>query len=74
MTRNVASFMSTGKLIAKWRVGVARRIINPGAGVELAGLGYYLNRAWQRVRDGLTATALVISDEQDHSLRWWRWT
>ncbi len=47
-----------------WRVGIARRRINPPPGVELAGLGYYLNRSWQRVRDDLTATALVISDEQ----------
>lgn len=51
-----------------WRVGVARRIVNPPAGVELAGLGYYLNRSWQRVRDNLTATALVISDDQDISI------
>lgn len=51
-----------------WRVGVARREINPMPGVELAGLGYYLNRAWQRVRDNLTATALVISDAEDNSV------
>jgi hypothetical protein len=50
-----------------WRVGVARRVINPPAGVELAGLGYYLNRSWQHVRDNLTATALVISDDQGGS-------
>lgn len=47
-----------------WRVGVARRYINPPLGVELAGLGYYLNRSWQRLRDDLTATALVVGDEQ----------
>src|SRR5689334_21690368 len=47
---------------AKWLVGVARRIISPPAGVELAGLGYYLNRTWQRVRDDLNATALVVGD------------
>ena len=47
-----------------WRVGVSRRRINPPPGVELAGLGYYLNRSWQRLRDDPTATALVISDEQ----------
>src|SRR5882672_615668 len=45
-----------------FQVGIARRIINPAAGVELAGLGYYLNRAWAMVRDDLTATALVIAD------------
>jgi neutral ceramidase len=50
-----------------WNVGVARRVINPPAGVELAGLGYYLNRVWARVRDNLTATALVISDDQGGS-------
>lgn len=51
-----------------WRVGVARRGINPPPGVELAGLGYYLERSWQRVRDGLTATAMVVSDDTGESL------
>jgi neutral ceramidase len=51
-----------------WRVGSARRVINPPPGVELAGLGYYLNRTWERVRDDLTATALVITDDQGESL------
>jgi len=41
-------------------VGVARRVITPPAHVELAGLGYYLQRTPERVRDDLTATALVI--------------
>lgn len=50
-----------------WRVGVTRRTISPVAGVELAGLGYYLHRTWERVRDDLTATALVISDDQGSS-------
>jgi hypothetical protein len=36
--------------------------------VELAGLGYYLGRTWQRIRDDLTATALVVSDETGHSV------
>ena len=45
---------------AHFQVGVARRVITPPAGVELAGLGYYLNRTWARVRDDLHATALVI--------------
>ena len=53
---------------ARWRVGVARRVINPPPGVELAGLGYYLNRTWERVRDNLTATALVVSDERASSM------
>src|SRR5437763_7344518 len=44
-------------------VGAARCLITPPPGVELAGLGYYLNRTWQRVRDDLRATALVIGDE-----------
>src|ERR1051325_6781157 len=52
----------------RWRVGVARCVINPPPGVELAGLGYYLNRTWERVRDNLTATALVISDGHDASV------
>jgi hypothetical protein len=51
-----------------WRVGVSRRLINPPPGVELAGLGYYLNRAWQRIRDDLTATALVFSDLEGSSV------
>ena len=50
------------------RIGVARRVITPPPGVELAGLGYYLGRTWERVRDPLTATALVISDEQGQSV------
>lgn len=46
-----------------FHVGVARRIITPPPRVELAGLGYYLNRKGQRVRDDLAVTALVISDK-----------
>lgn len=49
----------------KWMVGVARRVITPPPGVELAGLGYYLNRKWERVRDDLHATGLVIGDGQN---------
>src|ERR1051325_2193858 len=45
-----------------WLVGVARRIITPANPVEPAGLGYYLNRTPERVRDHLTATALIIED------------
>ncbi len=52
----------------KWLVGVARRKITPTIPVELAGLGYYLERTWQRVRDDLTATALVITDANGHSV------
>src|SRR5256885_17271934 len=48
-----------------WMVGVARRVITPPPGVELAGLGYYLERKWQSVRDDLTATALVIGDGEN---------
>lgn len=48
------------ELYPQWRVGVARRKITPSFDVELAGLGYYLNRTGQRVRDDLTTTALVI--------------
>lgn len=58
-------------LIAKgetpWTAGVARRVITPPPQVELAGLGYYLNRTPQRIRDNLTATALVIGDERGKS-------
>ncbi len=50
---------------ANWTAGVARRVITPPMGVELAGLGYYLNRTAERVRDDLTATALVVGDDKD---------
>jgi neutral ceramidase len=44
------------------QAGAARRDLTPPWGVELAGLGYFLNRAWQRIRDPLAATALVLDD------------
>src|SRR6266567_6307701 len=47
-----------------FQIGTARRAITPPAGVELAGLGYYLNRTWERVRDELATKALVIGDGQ----------
>ncbi len=50
-----------------WKVGVSRKVITPPRGVELAGIGYYLNRTWERVRDDLNATALVISDDKNNS-------
>src|SRR5690242_14331880 len=43
-------------------VGIYRTCITPPWGVELAGLGYYLERTWERVRDDLTATAFVLDD------------
>ncbi|PWU15637.1 MAG: hypothetical protein C5B50_15015 [Verrucomicrobia bacterium] len=55
-------------LSPRWQAGVARRPINPPPGVELAGLGYYLNRTWERVRDNLNATALVLTDHLDNSI------
>jgi hypothetical protein len=42
--------------------GVARTVITPYWGVELTGWGYYIERRWQRVRDDLCATALVVDD------------
>ncbi len=51
-----------------WQVGVARRCITPFPGVELAGLGYYLQRTWDRVNDDLNATALVITDQAGESV------
>jgi len=51
-----------------WKVGIARRIITPGKHVELAGLGYYLNRTPERVRDNLAATAFVIGNKQGQSI------
>ena len=40
-------------------IGIYRTGITPPWGVELAGLGYYLQRTWNLVRDELSATALV---------------
>jgi len=48
-----------------WKVGVCRRTISPPWGVELAGMGYYLNRTWEYVRDDLTATAFVAEDHAE---------
>jgi len=42
--------------------GVARTVITPYWGVELTGWGYYIERRWQRVRDDLCATAIVVDD------------
>jgi len=42
--------------------GIARTVITPYWGVELTGWGYYIERRWQRVRDDLCATALVVDD------------
>jgi hypothetical protein len=44
-------------------LGAARTRLSPFWGVELAGWGYYLGRAWQRVRDHTAATAVVAEDE-----------
>ena len=49
-------------------VGVSRRVITPPWGVELAGWGYYLRRTWERVRDDLNATAVVLTDDAGHSV------
>ena len=46
---------------ALWQVGVGRTCITPFPGVELSGLGYFLERTWDRIQDDLHATALVIS-------------
>jgi neutral ceramidase len=48
--------------------GVARRIITPTTKVELAGLGYYLQRYGERVRDDLNATALVVTGSNNKSV------
>jgi hypothetical protein len=47
-----------------WLVGIARQKITPPLNVELAGLGYYLNRTAHRVRDDLTATAFVVQSKE----------
>ena len=53
---------------AGFKAGVARRIITPTTKVELAGLGYYLERYWERVRDDINATALVVTGSNDQSV------
>lgn len=53
---------------ARWLAGVTRRRITPPPGVELAGLGYYLNRTWNSIHDDLNTTAVVISDENGQSV------
>src|SRR4051812_20401226 len=50
------------RLKEHFQIGTARKLITPPPRVELAGLGYYLNRTWERIRDDLTATSLVIGD------------
>ena len=47
-----------------FQIGIARRVIGPPSRVELAGLGYYLGRKAERVRDNLNVTALVIGDNE----------
>ncbi len=44
--------------------GVARCGLNPFWGVELTGWGYYLERTWESVHDPLSATALVLEQDQ----------
>lgn len=51
-----------------FEVGISRRVITPPWGVELAGWGYYLDRTWERVRDDLKATAMVVTDEDANSV------
>ncbi|MGZ5543867.1 MAG: hypothetical protein ACXWIU_04270, partial [Limisphaerales bacterium] len=51
-----------------FQAGVARRVITPTTKVELAGLGYYLERYWERVRDDINATALVVTGSNDKSI------
>lgn len=48
--------------------GVARKVITPYWGVELTGWGYYIERRWQRVRDDLCATALVVDDGKNSAV------
>ena len=60
--------MSISNEESRWLAGIARRRITPPPGVELAGLGYYLNRTWDGVHDDLNATAVVISDEDGRSV------
>ena len=45
-----------------FQAGVARTTLTPFWGVELTGWGYYIERRWERVHDGLNATALAVDD------------
>jgi neutral ceramidase len=58
----------TGRDRMSFNVGVARKIITPRTKVELAGLGYYLERTWESVRDDLAASALVIGYGTDEAV------
>jgi len=51
-----------------FQAGIARRVITPTTKVELAGLGYYLGRFWERVRDDINATALVVTGANEKSV------
>lgn len=42
--------------------GIARTSLTPFWGVELTGWGYYIERTWKQIHDGLNATALVVDD------------
>ena len=44
--------------------GVAKTVLTPFWGVELAGWGYFLERTWQRIHDDLTAKALVLENDE----------
>ncbi|TVP97518.1 MAG: hypothetical protein EA381_14755 [Planctomycetaceae bacterium] len=48
--------------------GIARTSLTPYWGVELTGWGYYIQRAWQRIADPLSATALAVSDGDRHAI------
>ena len=52
----------------RFQAGIARQIITPPFHVELAGLGYYLKRTPERVRDDLTATSLVVTGSDGKSI------
>jgi len=43
--------------------GISRTKITPFPGVELAGWGYYIERAWRQIHDDLFATALVVEHD-----------
>lgn len=60
--------MKETELSSPWSVGIARRKITPAPDVDLGGLGYYLHRTPQSVRDDLAVTALVVQSHTGGSL------
>ena len=60
LLRLLAALIFASPALAEFRAGAARVVINPPAGVNMA--GYYNFRACEGVLDDIHASALVIDD------------